>query len=115
MQKKIYKYLEHRFTEDEKRSHAGTLSKLIAEKDNFDSRKKEMSAQLKSEQEALDTQIKKYSTEYNQGYSYENVRCVVNYDHELGVVITKREDTGETVETRPMRDDERQSEMFGEE
>lgn len=107
MQKKIYKYLEHRFSEDEKRSHAETLSKLVAEKENLDRRKKELNAQLKSEAEALETQIKKLSTEYNQGYSYENVRCTLSYDFTSEIVTLRRDDSGEVVETRPMRDDEK--------
>lgn len=107
MQKKIYKYLEHKFTEDEKKDHAETLAKLITEKGNLERKKKEINAQIKAEQEALEAQIQKISTEYNQGYSYENVRCTVGYDFDKELVTVRRDDTGEIIESRPMMEDER--------
>lgn len=106
MQKKIYKYLEHKFTEDEKKGHAETLAILILKNGNLERKKKEINAQIKAEQEALEAQIKKISTEYNQGYFYENVRCIVDYDYDLGLVTIKREDNDLIIEKRNMRDDE---------
>ena len=98
-------------TNDEKitlgEQQAKDYSELLRLKDKL----KEMSSQIKGQQEEVEARVKRISETIRNGYEYRDVEVRKVLDHDAGLARYYREDTGECFRERPMRPSERQGEL----
>jgi hypothetical protein len=78
----------------------------------FYARKKEVSADLKAKEEALDAEMGKLGRLQRDKQEYRPVSVRVEADFEAGKVYEIREDTGEVVGERPVTEQDRQVSIF---
>lgn len=76
---------------------------------NAKSNAKEHKDTIKSIQGRFDELMKKVDT----GQEHRDVKVLVIYDYEDGLYIAARQDTGEEIARRPLRENERQQEIPG--
>lgn len=63
-------------------------------------------AQNKSECEMAKASVENLSDKIRRKYEFRDIRCVIEKDFDRGMFTIIRMDTGETVEARPLTDDE---------
>ena len=111
MNRKVTKALPCKLTETEILQYGRDMAHAMSERDRvqaeFDSVKQEYKARI----EEQSANINKLSGRVNSGIETRDVACEEVKDWTDGVVTIQRLDTYETVESRPMREDEKQTEI----
>ena len=111
MKRKVTKALPCKLTETEILQYGRDMAHAMSERDRvqgeFDSVKQEYKAKL----EEYAANINKLSGRVNSGIETRDVACEEVKDWTEGVVTIERLDTFEKVESRPMREDEKQTEI----
>lgn len=74
-------------------------------------RKKDVTKQLSADVERHRVELARLGQELANGYVYRTIDCVEAFDYAAGKVTITRLDTGEVVEVRPIKEEERQSEL----
>lgn len=99
-------------TDGEKLECADVLAKKMNEReikqDEFDSIKKQFSGEIST----LDNEIKNAQRLYYDGYEFRLIACQVERDYNTKTYTLTRVDTGEVVETRPLRPSEMQRKLL---
>lgn len=98
-----------RITPEEKTEACSKMAKAIEDLEDCARRKKEASAQFKSEEESLNAQIRKYLRVYRGEFEQKTVEVDGEKDFAEGVVRFYRRDTGELINIRDMTSNERQT------
>lgn len=113
--KKVTKSLPCKLTEEEVLKYGREMARALSERDRIQSEldgiKSEYKAKI-SEQTAL---IEKFSVRVHSGIESRDVECEETKNWTKINVEVKRLDTGSVIESRPMREDEKQMEMITEE
>ena len=102
------RYIRCDLTEAERSEATKELSRAIDAKDRADQEKAAVAADMKSRIERAIADIGRWNRTVRDGYEMRNVDCQVVYDFTEGVVRTVRTDSGEELESRKMRQEERQ-------
>lgn len=101
-------YLPCALTEDELRSYGDELAGVVQDIAAQADREKEVKAELKARTTELTARQSMLAMKVSRRQESREVACVVHVDYEAGLRTVTRTDTGEVVQTRPLRDDERQ-------
>jgi len=111
LRRKVTKALPCQLTEAEILKYGRDMAHAMSERDRvqaeFDSVKQEYKARI----EEHSANINKLSGRVNSGIETRDVACEEVKDWTDGTVTVARLDTGEIVEARPMREDEKQTEI----
>ena len=99
-------------TADEQRLKGEQLAKLHSDRRHAESEKSRMAAEFTGKLKALDQQINDLADQVKECREIREVECHEHKDHTAGFVYLIRDDTGEIVESRAIRPDERQVEML---
>lgn len=104
----ITKELECSFTPDEENAMGHDLAKEEASMAELEERKKKANKGFLSEASVISKNITGLTLKLNNGYEYRPVECEKTINFETGTMTITRRDTKETVEERPLTDEERQ-------
>ena len=96
------------------RELADALAKCCKELSDIEASRKYAMASIKEKTEAAKIEQTETAEIINRGTEGAEVDCTISYYYTAGVVVVCRNDTGEIVENREMRRDERQMEMHAE-
>ena len=96
-------------TQDELLEAATRLARAQQEISEAEDRKKEINEQIKAEIAAATAEAQREGSKIRNGYEYRDVACMKRLDYAVNSVTITREDTGEVIEDRAMRPDERQA------
>jgi hypothetical protein len=99
-------------TEPELREAGKRLAHLEGDLAAQTAREKDVKDDLKSKRSALEMQISMLANTIRAGLVYRPTPVRVEADYEENVVREIREDTGETVSTRPVNEQDRQATLF---
>ena len=109
--RKITKPLPVKLADEEVLKYGRDAARAVADKarieDEFSSVKAEYKAKI-SEQDSI---VGKLSPRIHSGIETREVECEEMKNWTAGTVLIKRIDSGETIEKRPMREDEKQMEV----
>ena len=109
---KCSEYLKYIFTEEEMAENAQTLARKTRSLQEFALKKKQLAADLKKEEEALNSETATLARYVGDGYDFRMIDCSISYDlPKVGVKTIFRMDTGEVVRTERMADSEMQREL----
>lgn len=109
---KISEYLKYEFTFDEKSENAQVLARKTRSLAEFGLKKKQLSADLKKEEETLNAEIATSARHVTDGYDFRMIECSVKYDDPRdGAKTVYRVDNGEAVRTDRMEDHEKQRDL----
>ncbi len=111
----MLKTLPVKLSDDERRMKGSQLAQKIQEGDEIASALASVKSQYKAEGERVAKEITELARSLREGTEYRDVECEERFDFTAGRVSTVRLDTFETVETRPMKSEERQNKLFEEE
>lgn len=98
-------------TDDEKIENARLLGSKTQDLAQAKEKKKEVTKALGAEVEQHQTEVSRLGSIAANGYEYRDVDCEKAINETKGTVTVTRSDTGEIIENRPLRSDERQVEM----
>jgi hypothetical protein len=96
---------------DEMKTELATITTQLRSKEE---EKRAIASQLKSEIDALIARTNLLAEKINTGYEYKNVLVVLEKDFERKEMRIIQKSTGDVLETRPLTDEEMQSELFEE-
>lgn len=109
---KISEYLKYEFAETEKTENAQVLARKTRSLQEFGLKKKQLGADLKKEEETLNSEIATSARYVTDGYDFRMIECVVKYDDPRdGMKTIYRTDTGESVRVERMQDAEKQRDL----
>ena len=104
-------YIQHTFTEDEKKEIAAEMARNVSEKSNLEDDKKARNSEFNGKIDLLQAQVNLAAGKLNSGYEHIYVKCEVVRNYETKRVGFFRVDTGEMVKDRDMTDDELQMQL----
>lgn len=105
-------YLKYTFTESELKEFAKELARQTATMSEVEEEKKAVVANFTERIAAAKSNASRLSRYINNGYDYRNIDCSVKLnDPNTGVKTIYRDDTGESVKTYPMTQDELQEKL----
>lgn len=104
--------IKYVFTEGEKRDIADQLTKRVAERDELDQEKKEVTSTYNAQIKRADNEISTMSTEYRQGYKMKVHPCYEVFDYDEKTVHIHRADNDARVDSRTMTAEEFQREVW---
>lgn len=97
---------------NEERQETGEqLAAQWGELSNAESRAIEVKAELTARRKAIEARIKSLSLQLSHGSKMKPMTIVVEADFDNGVALYLRQDSGETVRSRPLAESERQEKM----
>lgn len=99
-------------TETEVQQRADKLANTIREHTRVEQEKKDTAAQFKLKIEALDGEISELAREVSEKAAYRPVECKLERNNLHLTMELVRCDTGEVIETRPMKPEEKQASLF---
>lgn len=109
---KCAEYLKYDFSEDEQRENAQKLARKNRNLAEHALKKKQLAADLKLEEEGLNSDIATLSRHVTDAYDFRMVDCRIVYNMPMvGRKEISRIDTGELVRTDSMNEEERQEEL----
>jgi hypothetical protein len=112
LREKCAEYLKYDFDEDEQKENAQKLARKNRNLAEHALKKKQLAADLKLEEEGLNSDIATLSRHVTDGYDFRMVDCRIVYNQPItGKKEISRIDTGELVRTDNMTDEERQEEL----
>lgn len=100
--------LRHEFDDAEMADLGVKLSKRLSDLDQAKEEAKAVAAGHKAEQQAIETDIKALRSHVDEGYEMRDVKCERRVDFVADTVEVARLDTGEIIETRELKREERQ-------
>ena len=113
LKRKVTKPLPVKLTDREILQYGKDMVRAMADTERieteFDSVKKDYKAKIAEQQAVVD----KFSPRIHSGIETRDIECVEIKNWTNGTVRVNRMDTGEIIESRPMREDEKQMEMSG--
>lgn len=101
-------------TEVEERELGKKLAHLEGALASHEAGEKEVKDQLKSKRSSLEGQIHGIAGVIRQGHEYRPVDVKIEADYSASRVYEIRQDTGEVITDRPLREDERQTSLLDE-
>jgi hypothetical protein len=104
----IHRELKCPLTDEERRAKGDEIARTLEAYDLLEDTSKEDSRAAKDELKDLRKHSQKLARQIREGAELRNVECYERPDYAGNVVHLLRTDTGEVVEERPMRMDERQ-------
>ncbi len=111
--REIVKNLCCKLTDTEILKYGRDLATLNQQIDTAEARKKSVVKQLDSDLAALEAQRAGAAEKVARGEEFRDVKVTTVRDYENRTYHEKRHDTGEIINTRPLRDDERQPGLPG--
>lgn len=106
-EKKITKFLQYFFTQEEKAEIALDLARETSNINRLEDRKSQVTAQYSAEIKAAKAAVNAASEKLNSGYEHREIECSVEYhDPKWGKKSYFRKDTGEFVGSETMTLDE---------
>ena len=109
--KKEIKSLKHEYDPQERADIADKLADAVNEKSRLTDEKKSVTSRIGSRIAEQDAIINDCSEGLRSGFEFRPTDCETTYFFKEGNVETLRSDTGEQVEFRDMRPDERQMDL----
>lgn len=106
--KSLTRNLPCRLTDDELRQRGDSLAEVVQELHAEDDRQADVKAQMKARLTELEAKQTRYAIVISRREEYRDVECDLFADTVRGTVDIVRRDTGDTIETRPITEDERQ-------
>ena len=103
--------LFHEFTEDDIHILNEKIAELTEKKEKFSEEAKTVQAIVKG----TDGEIKKALAAKNEGGEDRDMECPVIINYTQGTYTVKHPETGIVIESRPLKDEERQPDLFPEE
>jgi hypothetical protein len=104
----IYRELPVTLTAEEKALRGEEMAREVAKHALLEEQKKAETKRLGELIKDSDERIAKLASQVNTGIEHRSVRCLELPRHTKNMVELQRTDTGEIVDSRPMRPDERQ-------
>lgn len=102
-------FLKHEFTQDEILEKGKELARLSSEHISIDNERKAVASSFKAQLDGKSAEIEMIGNHINNGYEHRYVECVfVMNDPNTGFKCIYRKDTGETVRSMPMSQEEMQ-------
>lgn len=109
--KEVTRSLPCRLTDPELLTKADELSVVVQEVSAEEDRQTDVKAQMKAKLTELDARKTRLAITIGRKEEYRDVRCELQADVQAGTVTVIRTDTGESLETRPMTEDEKQKSL----
>lgn len=109
--KKVTRNLPCRLTEGELLARADDLSVVVQETTAEEGRQTDVKAQMKARLTELDARKTRLAITIGRKEEYRDVEVEHLADLQAGTVSVIRTDTGESIETRPMTEQERQTSL----
>lgn len=111
--REVVKQLDCKLTEDEILKYGRALASINEQVDRAEVKKKSVVKELDSGIAELEAQRTGLVGKINRGAEYRDVKVCLVRDYEARTYHEERHDTGEIINERPLRDDERQSVLPG--
>lgn len=105
---KTREYLKYQFTEEELKSLAMEMAQATLQSNEAEEQKKAAMAGFKDTIEKHQLTARTASRFISNGYEMRQIDCVKVIDYKKDLVTVTRKDTGEEVESRKIKDSERQ-------
>lgn len=109
--KKLTRNLPCRLTDEELLARADDLSVVVQETTAEEGRQTDVKAQMKARLTELDARKTRLAITIGRKEEYRDVEVELKADIQAGTVTIYRTDTGESIETRPMTEHERQTSL----
>lgn len=109
--RKVTKALPCTLNDDEILKYGRDIARAHAERERIATEAKSVAKDYSSKVAEQDAIIGKLSPRVHSGIETRDVECEETKNWSKGTVIVRRNDTGETVEARPMREEEKQVEI----
>lgn len=103
--------LRVRLTPEEAHGKATALVHVLNERNVVEAELGDIKAQFRDRLRRIADREKQLRRDVEDSSEDRSVRCSVERDYERGMVLTRRVDTGEIVEERPLEESERQLEL----
>src|ERR1044072_1538458 len=107
----IIENLKVDLTDEDLKNRSKLLAKLLREYQSLENEKKEVNADFKHKMEAVKNRACELRDVIHTGKEIRPVECFLSADYRHGLMITRRSDTGEEIDSRPMTTSERQQEF----
>lgn len=107
----IWKTLPVPLTNEEQRLKGAELAGMQKRLEGIEAEKAAMSADFGGKIKTLKRDLGDLAVVVREKREFREVQCSEHKDHGTGTVYMTREDTGEIISSRPMRDDERQIDL----
>lgn len=107
-----YRTLPVTLNEDELKQKGDVLATRIDERSKLDAARKASSEHFKEQLKEIDGDIESLARQLRERQERRVISCLWDRDDSRMSMLLVRQDTGEIVDTRPMRDDERQEPLF---
>jgi hypothetical protein len=107
-----YRKLAVELTDDELKQKGDVLSNRIEELDTVESERKAAADGFKEHIKEIHGDIASLARQIRTRKEHRTISCMWERDDARMTMCLIRQDTGEIVDTRPMRDDELQAELF---
>ena len=111
--REVVKKLDCLLTEAEVLKYGKSLAQINSQIDSAEVHKKSVVKELDSDIASLEAQRSSIVEKVNRGAEYRDVKVVTVRDYETRLYHEERQDTGEIINERPLRDDERQPSLPG--
>lgn len=111
-EKRVMKSLPCKMTDEEVRLKGRRLAELVLQRASLQGEQKSVAADFRQRIKDVDESIAEVRDEVDSGEEMRPVTCVETKTSR-GTIETVRIDTGETIGSRPLTDEERQEEMPG--
>jgi hypothetical protein len=98
-------------TDEELRAKANELASVVSGLGSYEREKSEVSKQIGGKIEQARKEMGRLSQQISTKQEWRDVACEEQFDFEENIVRVIRKDTGDTVDTRVMRPEERQQRM----
>ena len=108
---RVTKALPVNLTDDEVLKYGRDIARAHAERDNIASRAKSVAKDYASKVSEQDAIIGKLSPRVHSGIETRDVECEEIKNWTAATVTITRLDTGEVIESRPMREDEKEMQL----
>lgn len=100
--------VRYHFSDAEKIDLVSQLAKSIENKSELETEKKEFIDDIKDKIESAESDIHSLASKVRNGYEPRFVRCFIEKDFDLGMMIFRNAETNEVVTQRPMTEQEKQ-------
>jgi len=111
VRRKITKALPVRLTDAEVLQYGRDAARAVSDRERIESELASVKADYKGKIEEQSAIVSKLSPRIHSGIETREVECEEVRNWTKAVVTVTRWDTGETIESRPMREDEKQMEV----
>jgi len=107
----VEKLLPCIFTEAEMKERSASLTRTTLEISRHEEEKKNLTASLTARIKGLKTEQSSLAKELDKGGELRTVKCEAIRDLERNLFLCVRTDTGEIIESRELKDDEKQGRL----